>query len=149
MSPQVVHVDILDRHIDKSTGILYTERLIACTQPMPVWMRRLLGTEDVSYFREISFVNPREMTHEAVTKNLTFSNLMTVEERIQYSPSSADSENTTDITQEAAVDASAGYSLLKNNIEDYSLGRFEVNAEKGRKGLDDVIRKLRAETSSV
>jgi hypothetical protein len=40
-SPQVIHVDVLDRRVDPETGILHTERLIACKQPIPTWISKV------------------------------------------------------------------------------------------------------------
>lgn len=41
MSTQVVHVDVLSRSVDSSTGVLKTERLITCRQPIPKWMEKV------------------------------------------------------------------------------------------------------------
>lgn len=38
----VVHVDVLHRTVDPNTGILRTERIIACQQNVPAIIRKVL-----------------------------------------------------------------------------------------------------------
>jgi len=148
MSPQVVNVDILNRSVDPATGVLKTERLIACTQPLPSWMRRLFGADDVSYCYEVSYTDPRRQTHDSVTTNLTYSNMMRLEERVKYTADTSAPKEKTVMEQSVAIDAEAFYSAIKNKVEEFCLSRFQVNAEKGRAGLEMVINKQRQQESS-
>ena len=141
MSPQVVNVDILNRSVDPTTGIMKTERLIACKQPIPSWMRRLFGADDVSYCYEVSYTDARRQSHESTTTNLTFSDMMRLEERVKYTADPQKPTEQTVMEQSVAVDADAFYSAIKNRVEEFSVSRFQVNAEKGRAALEMVINK--------
>jgi hypothetical protein len=44
----------------------------------------MFGSENVSYFREVSEVDPKTQTLTAVSKNITYSHLITVEEKMVY-----------------------------------------------------------------
>eukprot|EP00158_Paraphelidium_tribonemae_P001321 Partr_v1_DN24243_c0_g1_i5_m36620 putative Slowmo homolog len=142
MSPHVQSVDILDRQVDPKTGIMRTERLLACKQPIPQWMRRLMGADEVSYFREVSYVDSKSNTLTAVTRNLTYSHMMTLEEVLVYSPDPANPANATRMWQGVEVDATGIYSAFKTSVEEMCVNRFQANAEKGRKGLELAIRNL-------
>jgi hypothetical protein len=143
LSPQVQHVDVLSRTIDPKTGILRTERLIACKQPLPNWMHRIFSLnskeDNFQFAREISEVDPINKTYKAVSTNLTFSSWVTLKETITYRPSA---ENTTELTQEALVDVDAGVEMIKGWAEEFCVTRFSANAERGRAGLEQVIKGL-------
>ena len=57
-SSHVIAVDTLSRHVDPSTGILRTERLITCRQPAPVFVNTLLGGQCTTHSYETSYVDP-------------------------------------------------------------------------------------------
>lgn len=86
MTPHVINVDYLDRWVDPKTGFLYTERLLTCSQNAPAFISKLLGGENVSHVYEKSQVDPSGKKITLISKNLTFSNLMTVEETCTYTP---------------------------------------------------------------
>jgi hypothetical protein len=86
----------------------------------------LLGSDSVAYFREISEVDPKTQTYTAISRNMTFGNYMTLEEKVSYSV--APSQKTL-FEQEAAV-AVSGYSSVCSYIEEFCVNRFKLNAEK-------------------
>lgn len=81
-------MDYLWRKIDPSTGCLHTGRLITCKQSGPAWITKLFsGRDDSSALAyEESIVDPVGRTFRVTSKNLTFSNLVSVEETCEYVP---------------------------------------------------------------
>jgi len=61
-SPQVVSVDVLGRTM-LDDGTLRSERVLGVRQDAPKWMRRFLGSHDVTYVREVSFLVPSGLSH--------------------------------------------------------------------------------------
>lgn len=57
-SSHVIAVDTLSRHVDPSTGILRTERLITCTQSAPAWVIAIMGGSCTTHSYETSYVDP-------------------------------------------------------------------------------------------
>lgn len=90
ITPHVISVDYLGRWVDPTTKILHTERLLTCSQNAPAFISKLLGGENVSHVYEKSWVDPISKKITLVSRNLTFSNLMTVEETCTYTPDSRD-----------------------------------------------------------
>ncbi|KAH9906910.1 MSF1-domain-containing protein [Xylariomycetidae sp. FL2044] len=136
-STHVIAVDTLNRHVDPSTGILRTERLITCKQSAPDWLKSLMGGMETSQVYEVSYVNPAEKTVTMVSQNLTWANLVNVQETVTYKPLSA---GQTQFAQEARITAlCGGWQRIKNSIEDSLATRFSENAIKGREGFECVL----------
>ncbi|RKP10823.1 PRELI-like family-domain-containing protein [Thamnocephalis sphaerospora] len=140
-SPHVLHVDILDRHVDAETGCLRTERLITCRQPIPGFFRRLLGAPEVTYAREVSEVDPVGRIHTATTWNLSMKDVMTVEELCDYRVDPENPDRTV-FVQEARISALGMMSRLASRVEDFALHRFGENAAVGRRGFEWVLERL-------
>jgi hypothetical protein len=163
-STHVVAVDTVSRAVDPDTGVLRTERLITCKQSAPDWLRSILGNALAeSHVLETSWVDPRSRTVTMTSTNLTWSNLISVEETVVYRPLHA--IDTTAITtttttdqpqnhkqqqpqqlaktqfhQEARITAlCGGWQRIKNRIEDTLVTRFHENAVKGREGFEAVL----------
>jgi len=77
-STHVIAVDTLSRHVDPSTGILRTERLITCKQSAPKWLNSLMGGNETSHVFEISYVDPAAKQVTMTSSNMTFSNILSV-----------------------------------------------------------------------
>ncbi|GAO17913.1 uncharacterized protein UV8b_00397 [Ustilaginoidea virens] len=137
-SEHVVAVDTLDRRVDARTGILRTERLITCKQSAPEWIKSLMGSSlDVSYVYEASYVDPRTKTLTMVSQNLTWSNLVSVQEEVTYKPAG---RHRTEFVQSARITAlCGGWQRIRNSIEDSLVTRFKENAAKGREGFERVL----------
>jgi len=138
-SPQVINVDILDRHVDPKTGVLHTERLFTCRQNLPSILEWFVGKDAVCYIREVSEVDPKTKRMTLRSKNVTYANLLTVEETCAYTELEAET-STTRFTQQAVFSA-CGISLssMQRKIEETCVANFAKNAERGRQGLDQVI----------
>jgi len=142
-TPHVIAVDTLCRSVDPSTGILRTERLITCRQSVPRWLQPILGGADTSLVHETSYVDPRAKTVTMCSQNMTWSEIMSVRETVQYTPS-LNGPGKTCFSQRAEITAlCGGWQKIKNKIEDFSLVRFSQNAAKGREGFEMVLAKAR------
>ncbi|KAK3957026.1 PRELI-like family-domain-containing protein [Pseudoneurospora amorphoporcata] len=137
-STHVIAVDTISRSVDPATGILRTERLITCRQAAPEWLKSMMGGGlDESQVFETSYVDPKTKTVTMVSTNITFSNLLNVQETVVYSPLSA---HQTKFYQEAQITALAGgWQRIKNSIEDTLVKRFRENAAKGKEGFESVL----------
>ena len=137
-SEHVIAVDTLSRSVDESTGILRTERLITCRQTAPEWLKTVLGSSlDVSHVYEASYVDPASKTVTMVSQNLTWSNLVRVQEEVVYRPLG---DHQTQFEQSARITAlCGGWQRIKNSIEDTLVVRFKENAVKGREGFERVL----------
>jgi hypothetical protein len=139
-SPHVIAVDTLSRHLEPSTGILRTERLITCQQTAPGWVIALLGGATTSYVHEVSYVDRANKKVTMCSTNLTWSNLLSVRETVTYQPSKSDPTAKTDFSQDAKITAlCGGWQKMRAKIEDASVERFRENANMGREGFEAVL----------
>jgi len=136
-STHVIAVDTLSRHVDPESGILRTERLITCRQSVPKWLSSLIGGNDISHVYETSYVDPLSKRVTMCSTNLTFSNVINVQETVIYQPQSA---TTTQFLQEAKITAvCGGWQKIKTAVEEASVARFRENAMKGKEGFEAVL----------
>lgn len=137
-STHVIAVDTLSRRVDEATGILRTERLITCRQSAPEWVKKILGPGmEESQVLETSYVNPAHKTVTMVSANLTWSNVINVQETVVYKPLNA---HQTQFTQDAKITAlCGGWQRIKNSVEDALVKRFRENAIKGKEGFEAVL----------
>jgi hypothetical protein len=137
-SEHVIAVDTLSRTVDPATGILRTERLITCKQSAPDWLKSLMGNcMEESFVFEASYVDPARRTVTMVSQNLTWNNLVSVQEEVTYSPLG---DHQTQFAQSARITAlCGGWQRIKNSIEDSLVTRFRENAVKGREGFERVL----------
>jgi hypothetical protein len=137
-STHVIAVDTVSRTVDPATGILRTERLITCRQTAPDWLKNLMGgSMDESQVFETSYVDPRSKTVTMVSANLTWSNLINVQETVVYRPLN---DHQTCFEQAAQITAlCGGWQRIRNSIEDTLVKRFRENAVKGKEGFEAVL----------
>lgn len=138
-SEHVIAVDTISRSVDPSTGILRTERLISCRQKAPDWLKTVIGScMDESFVYEASYVDPVNKTLTMVSQNLTWNNLVSVQEEVVYRPLAGGSQ--TEFAQSARITAlCGGWQRIRNSIEDTLVSRFHENAIKGREGFERVL----------
>lgn len=137
-SEHVIAVDTLSRSIDPHTNILRTERLITCKQTAPQWVRSFLGSQDTSLVYEVSYVDPTAKKVTMCSQNMTWSELLSVQETVVYTPMGASGR--TKFEQQAKVIAlCGGWQKIKNTIEDITVERFKQNAARGREGFERVL----------
>lgn len=139
-STHVIAVDTLARHVDPTTGILRTERLITCKQSAPKWLQSFLGGTETSHVYETSYVDPKAKKVTMCSMNMTWSDLISVRETVVYRPSSDAPHAKTEFHQNAQIIAlCGGWQKIKNSIEDFTVERFKQNAVKGREGFESVL----------
>ncbi|KAG6938594.1 PRELI domain containing 3B, partial [Chelydra serpentina] len=142
MNPSVIGVDVLDRHIDPS-GKLHSHRLLSTEWGMPSIVKSLIGAcRTKTYVQEHSVVDPMKKTMELKSSNISFTNLVSVDERLIYKPHPQEPEKTI-LTQEAIISVK-GISV-SSYLEGLMENTISSNANKGREALEWVISKLNAE----
>lgn len=132
----ILHVDYLSRSLDPVTGILTTERLLTCSQPIPDALMRLIGEEPTSFVYERSAMDPKDEKLTMHSYNLSFSNIVRVRECCQYE---GDATGGTRLAQRAKIRLLEGWAFIRQGLEDFCVGRFQANAAKGKTALDQAI----------
>jgi len=136
-STHVIAVDTLSRQVDPETGILRTERLITCKQSAPKWLNSLMGGNETSHVFETSYVDPAAKQVTMTSSNMTFANILSVQETVIYKPLSP---TRTQFVQDAKITAlCGGWQKIKNAVEEASVTRFSENARKGKEGFESVL----------
>ncbi|XP_058517236.1 PRELI domain containing protein 3B-like [Ochotona princeps] len=116
MNPSVVGVDVLDRHVDPA-GTLHSHRMLSTEWGLP-----------------------------SIVKSISFTNMVSVDERLLYKPHPQDPGRTV-LTQEAIITVK-GVSL-SSYLEGLMATTISSNASKGREAMEWVIRKLNAELEEL
>ena len=135
----VIAVDTLSRSLDPATNILRTERLITCKQSAPSWVRSFLGSQDTSLVYEVSYVDAAAKKVTMCSQNLTWAELLSVQETVVYKPSKNDGSRTTFDQHAKIIALCGGWQKIKNTIEEFTVERFKQNAIKGREGFERVL----------
>ncbi|KAF7461584.1 PRELI domain containing protein 3B-like [Marmota monax] len=162
MNPSVVGVDVLDRHVDPS-GRLHSHRLLSTEWGLPSIVKSLIGSARTkTYVQEHSVVDPVDLlaagsllgplwlwlstTMELKSTNISFTNMVSGDERLIYKPHPQDPEKTI-LTQEAIISVQ-GVSL-SSYLEGLMATMISSNASKGREAMEWVIHKLNAEIEEL
>ncbi|XP_037235477.1 PRELI domain containing protein 3A isoform X1 [Falco rusticolus] len=146
MNPCVVGVDVLDRSLDNK-GRLHSHRLLSTEWRLPSIVKAILGTSrTLTYIEEHSVVDPVEKKMELSSTNITLTNLVSVDERLVYTPHPENPEKTV-LTQEAIITVK-GISL-SSYLESLMANTISSNARKGRDALEWVITKLNTELEEL
>ncbi|XP_006636178.1 PRELI domain containing protein 3A isoform X2 [Lepisosteus oculatus] len=139
MNPSVVGVDVLDRNLD-THGRLHSHRLLSTEWGLPAIVRAILGTSrTLTYVKEHSIVDPDEKKMELCSTNITLTNLVSVDERLVYTPH-PENPGITVLTQEAIITVK-GVSL-SSYLEGLMALKISANARKGHEALEWAIRSL-------
>lgn len=143
VTPHVESVDVLRREIDPKSGVLRTERLIGVRQQAPLWLLKMLGASgNRVYCREVSEIDPKKGVLVMRSRNLDFSSVLSVFETVTYERNPEDPSHSTKFTQQASFLAGLGWKKACNKIEDYTLNRFQQNAQLGREAIHEAISKI-------
>ncbi|XP_054897977.1 PRELI domain containing protein 3A isoform X1 [Poeciliopsis prolifica] len=136
MNPNVVGVDVLDRSLD-SEGRLHSHRLLSTEWGLPSIVRAILGTNHTqTYVKEHSIVDREVKKMELCSTNITLTNLISVDERLVYTPHPENPEVTV-LTQEAIITVK-GVSL-SSYLEGLMVRSMSANARKGWDAIEWVI----------
>ena len=79
-------------------------------------------------------------TLHVVSKNITLSSVIEIEETIHYYPDRTN--NKTIMKQKARISSVSGMQIIRNQLENFGINRFKMNASKGRLALEQVLDKL-------
>jgi len=92
---------------------------------------------ETSHVFEISYVDPASKKVTMTSSNMTFSNIINVQETVVYKPLS---ETRTQFVQDAKITAlCGGWQKVKSAVEDATVARFSENARKGKEGFEAVL----------
>uniref|UniRef100_A0A8C6M9T5 PRELI domain containing 3B n=1 Tax=Nothobranchius furzeri TaxID=105023 RepID=A0A8C6M9T5_NOTFU len=129
MNPSVFGVDVLDRNVDPE-GRLHSTRLLSTEWGLPAIAKSIIGvTRSCTYVQEHSVVDPKQKTLELQSTNISFTNLVSVDEKLTYKPHPQDPDKTV-LTQEALISVK-GVSL-SSYLEGLMANTISVNASKVR-----------------
>ncbi|XP_058500131.1 PRELI domain containing protein 3B-like [Solea solea] len=146
MNPCVFGVDVLDRSVD-TQGRLHSTRLLSTEWGLPAMAKSIIGaTRTCIYVQEHSLVDPKEKTFELKSTNITFTNLISVDEKLTYKPHPQDPEKTV-LTHESLISVK-GVSL-SSYLEGLMAKTISVNAGKGREAMEWVIMRLNTEIEEL
>ena len=102
-----------------------------------------MGGSCTTYSYETSYVDPKRRVVTMCSTNLTWSNMISVQETVIYQPDNSQSEpghERTKFEQEARIIAlCGGWQKVKSKIEEASVERFRENARRGREGFEAVL----------
>lgn len=99
-----------------------------------------MGATEDSYVREVSEVHYKDQTLTLLSTNLTFSNIMSVQETVRYLPHPSSPTNKTLFKQDAKITAYGALSRWANAMmEDFTIDRFKQNAARGKLGFESVL----------
>jgi hypothetical protein len=127
----LTYLGLLDRRASLTRSLqLRTERLITCRQALPTWLKSFFGSNDTSLVYEVSYVNPREKSVTMCSQNLTWSELLSVQETVRYTAASNPGKTIFDQTAKV-IAMCGGWQKIKNSIEEV--------AAKGREGFERVL----------
>lgn len=143
-NPAVVGTDVVERRVEN--GVLHTHRLISSRWGLPSWAQKILGADRVCYGFEHSEVDPELKVMTMRTRNLTFSNTVSMDERLVYVPDPADDEKT--ILRQETIITVKGVPLT-SYMENYLLNSISKNSFKGRDAMEFVISKINREVEEL
>jgi hypothetical protein len=146
LSPSVVGLDVVNRSVDRETGILRSSRILESIWSVPRWVTTLIGLSNPSYYYEFSEVNPHSQEMKLNSTNLNCTNFVSVDETLVYRPH-PENPNKTLLEQSAAITV-RGVPLI-SHLEQLMVSTINANASKGREGLEWVINKIREECDDL
>lgn len=96
-----------------------------------------MGGNETSHVFETSYVDPQTKKVTMTSQNITFANIINVQETVVYQPHSS---TKTQFVQEAKITAvCGGWQKIKNAVEEASINKFKENAIKGKEGFEAVL----------
>lgn len=136
-NPSVIGVDVIDRTIEN--GILKSHRLMATRWQLPSWINKILGGNRICYASEHSRVDPEKKEFSLRSRNLTFNNIVHVDEKLTYSIHPEDDTKTL-LKQEAQI--TIKNAPLIDYMENMMASKINSNAQIGRQAIEFVIQKM-------
>jgi hypothetical protein len=144
LNPGVIGVDVVDRRIED--GIIKSHRLLTTHWCMSPWIAKLLGGNKTCYASEHSQVDLKTKTLSLRSRNLTYNNIINVDERLVYSIHPTDSSKTL-LKQEAEI--TVQNVPLIDYMENLVANKINTNASKGRQAIEFIIEKMNSITDEA
>ncbi|KAB7498617.1 Protein slowmo [Armadillidium nasatum] len=142
--PEVLSTDIVDRKVEK--GILYSTRFISSRWGLPGWAKKLIGSDGMCYAFENSEVDPVKQKMKMRTRNVSFANTVSMDERMEYKPDPNDASKT--IVHQEMFIAVRGVPLT-SYIENYLINYASNNSSKGKDAMEWIIKKIDVEVEEL
>lgn len=138
-SSHVLSEDTLFREI--RGNLLYSRRLFTKTNRLPKWGERFVKSGETTIVEE-SYVDPETQTITTYTRNVGYTKIMLVVEKVVYTPDPENPQNQTVASRAAWIESSL-YGF-RRAIESYGMNRFKINCTQAAMGFNDVLRRLYA-----
>ncbi|KAI5706362.1 hypothetical protein M8J76_015304 [Diaphorina citri] len=135
-NPESTHVlseDIVDQRITDNK--LFTKRILTKTNNAPKWGERFIKTNKIKIVEE-SICDPKEKTLTTYTRNIGYTSVMSVIEKVEYKVSD-ENENWTLAKRSVWIDSKMyGFSLA---IQKFGLERYKKNILKMTNGFNFIL----------
>jgi hypothetical protein len=138
LNPGVIGVDVIDR-IVTNDGIIKSHRLLTTQWTVAPWIQRLLGGSKLCHASEHSQIDIKNKTLSLRSRNLTYNNVVNVDEKLVYSIHPDDKEKTL-LKQEALI--TVQNVPLIDYLENAMITKIHANAHKGRQAIEFIIQKM-------
>ncbi|CAG7729794.1 unnamed protein product [Allacma fusca] len=132
-SSHVLSEDTIHREIRGNE--LYTRKLLIKTNRMPKWGAHFVKTKNVAILEE-SYVNPVDKVITTYTRNLGYTRVMSIVEKVTYRPSPTFPDQT--IAERKAWITSEIYGF-RRAIEGFGAKRFRKNCSQAVSGFNYVL----------
>merc|ERR1712108_43982 len=111
--------DVVDRKV--VDGVLHSHRIISSDWGLADWAQRLIGANKVCYASEYSTVDPKNRLMEMRSKNMSFCNVVNMEEKMTYTPDPEDPNRTLmkQIVKDNKLDDVV--TIIRGKVEEISL----------------------------
>lgn len=132
-------------HFSSKSTFFKKFRIITLYDTGPGWLKSMIGAS-YFYFLEETTVDPRTMKMVLASSNVSFSEIIKVEEVCTYTPH-PENNKWTHFNQTAKFTAFPFG--IKGSIESVCMDKFKKNAEKGREIMEQAILTLNQERKRV
>lgn len=139
LNPGVVGVDVIERVIDPERALIKSHRLLTTNWSLAPWITKLIGGNRTCYASEHSCVDLERKELSLRSRNLTFSNVIHVDEQLTYSVHPQDASKTL-LRQEAQITVSNV--PLIDYLEGLMANKINGNAQKGRQAIEFIIKQM-------
>jgi hypothetical protein len=138
LNPNVIGVDVIDRHVDGH--MIKSHRLLTTKWSLPQWTNKVIGAHDRACFAsEHSHIDIKNKEMSMRSRNLTLNHFINVEEKLTYCVHPED-ETKTLLKQEAQI--TVQNMPLISYLENMIIKSMNSNAQKGRQAIEYIIHKM-------
>jgi len=145
LNPNVIGVDTLERTVD-GAGTLRSHRLLSTEWGLSAWVTKLVGLDQPCYVSEHSEIIPQNRTMTLRSRNLTFCNVVKIDEHMVYAPHPSES-NCTLLRQETIVSVKG--LPMTDYLENIIKNTMASKAGQGRQAIEWVISRIKEETHDI